>query len=591
MDLENEISESTQIIQYADDICLYTTGTSEEKCQNILSREFGKLNRWFNENSLTISETKTEICIFTKKRVTSPERLNMGPYVLPVKSSVKYLGVTLDKKLLWKDHINQILKKTENALNILRTFCYTKWGADPNIAILFYNTLIRASLDYCCPLYGMAADTHLQKIESIKNKSLRVCLGYLNSTPINIMEVESGEAPLKLRRQLVSDKFIAKAKSRNSEYLDKVHELTICTLTHRYWNLKKTPLIVESYIKVSKYEEIIFKGNSLPQFKENYDIFSHPVKTQCLKIEGLLKHANAVFLEEIKTKWPSFEYIFTDGSKLENKTGCAFYHQNSTFFYKYKLPNEASIYTAELIAIIKALNYAITNGNKNYVIFTDSKSAVDKLTNVSKPTQLNHLEIEIIKTYDELIQNKQMVEVVWIKGHAGITGNEIVDKLAKAATISGEPLMKNVIPFTDLNKCFKENLRSDWQKHYSSSVAGQNFKCHHPNLLKVRWFSNERNKSFISTICRLRSNHALFPSHKYRIGLVDSPECFCGEHGDLQHILLDCPQYIQSIDVLYQELISQGLKFPINLNLLLFSPNNKILWSIYNHTIRCKMKL
>src|SRR3978361_260683 len=55
------------------------------------------------------------------------------------------------------------------------------------------------------------------------------------------------------------------------------------------------------------------------------------------------------------------------------------------------------------------------------------------------------------------------------------------------------------------------------------------------------WFSNDTNRHYIRTISRLRTNHALFGKHKYRLNLTETDQCVCGEVADLQHLFLECP--------------------------------------------------
>ena len=71
-------------------------------------------------------------------------------------------------------------------------------------------------------------------------------------------------------------------------------------------------------------------------------------------------------------------YIFTDGSKDGDKTAAAFICQS--FEFSKRLPNKASIFTAELETIVSALRYIkITTKNNKFVVFGDSKSALQAL--------------------------------------------------------------------------------------------------------------------------------------------------------------------------------------------------------------------
>ena len=66
-----------------------------------------------------------------------------------------------------------------------------------------------------------------------------------------------------------------------------------------------------------------------------------------------------------------YTHIFTDGSKDGDKTAAAFICQS--FEFSKRLPDKASIFTAELEAIVSALRYIkITAKNNKFVVFGDS---------------------------------------------------------------------------------------------------------------------------------------------------------------------------------------------------------------------------
>ena len=81
---------------------------------------------------------------------------------------------------------------------------------------------------------------------------------------------------------------------------------------------------------------------------------------------------------ELLESFTDYTYIFTDGSKDGDKTAAAFICQS--FEFSKRLPDKASIFTAELEAIVSALrNKKINAKNNNFVVFSDSKSALQVL--------------------------------------------------------------------------------------------------------------------------------------------------------------------------------------------------------------------
>ena len=84
-------------------------------------------------------------------------------------------------------------------------------------------------------------------------------------------------------------------------------------------------------------------------------------------------------LEHIHSKGPH-KAIYTDGSKSSEGVGCA--AVSSDKVSQKSLPTIATVFTAELIAIILAVNQIKLSNDKlntKYVIYSDSKSAVQSL--------------------------------------------------------------------------------------------------------------------------------------------------------------------------------------------------------------------
>ena len=59
------------------------------------------------------------------------------------------------------------------------------WGADKQAFIDIYRALMRSAIDYGCFVYGAAAKTHLNKIDRIQSKALRLSIGAMRSMPSN----------------------------------------------------------------------------------------------------------------------------------------------------------------------------------------------------------------------------------------------------------------------------------------------------------------------------------------------------------------------------------------------------------------------
>src|SRR5438552_16389370 len=142
---------------------------------------------------------------------------------------------------------------------------------------------------------------------------------------------------------------------------------------------------------------------------------------------------------------------------------CLLHIRNENF--KIKLNNINSTYSAELIAIIKCLEHIITKNHTNYLIVTDSLSALLGLTNIYS----NHPIIQKIQSVLHTLQNSttsKNVEFVWVPRHVEIDGNEEIDKSAKEATISPDLVLDNCIPKHDVKAFIKTVVNKKWSQDW-----------------------------------------------------------------------------------------------------------------------------
>ena len=68
------------------------------------------LNTSAAERGLTFSPNKTASIIF-RKRNEEPIKIMLRNEIIPSKESTLFLGMTLDSKLNWEDHINKLRAK------------------------------------------------------------------------------------------------------------------------------------------------------------------------------------------------------------------------------------------------------------------------------------------------------------------------------------------------------------------------------------------------------------------------------------------------------------------------------------------------
>ncbi len=114
--------------------------------------------------------------------------------------SIKFLGVILDARLTFAEHIKKIEDKCKKAIHVMRCLTGREWGASCSSLKSIYVALIRSVLDYGSIVVESAVESLLMRLDVIQNQALRICCGAFKTSSVPAIQVEMGELPLELRR-------------------------------------------------------------------------------------------------------------------------------------------------------------------------------------------------------------------------------------------------------------------------------------------------------------------------------------------------------------------------------------------------------
>jgi ribonuclease HI len=402
--------------------------TIERQMQNCLN----KIQQWADENGFRFSPTKTVCMHFcNKRRLHLDPELTINGSPIPVVQQTKFLGLIFDSKLNFKAHIDYLRKKCQKALNLLKVVSKMDWGADRSVMLRLYRALVGSKLDYGCIVYSSARKSYLQKLQPVQNQGLRLCLGAFRTSPVQSLYVEANEPPLHLRWEKLSLQYALKLRSNPD---NPTHERTF---TPRYSNFYTSkPNAIPSFgIRIKEaFAQVCPRPDTIAQF--GFPIIP-PWTTVEPRIDLTLREYKKsstdalVFqakFDELRNKYHQYQAIYTDGSKVLDRVAAAATSRHNQ--RQIRLPDSASIFTAELQAIRMAFDFVEISNDQHFVIFTDSLSSLLAL----KGRKCGHPYIvELLEAYSNLVEQHKNVVLAWIPSHTGIQGNDKADTLAKDA--------------------------------------------------------------------------------------------------------------------------------------------------------------
>lgn len=160
-----------------------------------------QLEEWSLKEGLTLSpEKSTALCCHKTKNWINLPHLHLFNRNIPWSEKTKYLGFTIQRNLKWIDHIDDSCAKAFKGINVIRSLTRTWWGSHPSTLLILYKSIVRSHLDYGSIFYARCSKNVLRKLDVVQYAALRSALGYMKSTPTNIILSASGESPLYHRR-------------------------------------------------------------------------------------------------------------------------------------------------------------------------------------------------------------------------------------------------------------------------------------------------------------------------------------------------------------------------------------------------------
>ena len=162
---------------YADDGVFYVTSETLSGCVDMMNDLIARLSHWLLVNRLVPNLSKTKVMLFTSRRCNDlPDLMFNGTNLLWVRS-IKYLGVILDEKLNFFEHVCTLLGKLAQANGILYSM---KYSAPTKVKLNIYYSLVYSILTQNIIVWGGLSYEHRRNIQIGMNKILRqiLCVNY-----------------------------------------------------------------------------------------------------------------------------------------------------------------------------------------------------------------------------------------------------------------------------------------------------------------------------------------------------------------------------------------------------------------------------
>ena len=166
------------ICNFADDNTIYVCGNSLHDILTRLKADVLKSCEWFSTNMLVVNTEKFQMMFLGCP--SENVKLNLdGTTALLASDSVKLLGITLDKRLSFENHVSSLCKKaTTNVICLNRIRSFINYSQAKSL----FESYIVSSFSYAPIVWMFCSKTSMKSIEIVHKRAVRaLCNNFVDS--------------------------------------------------------------------------------------------------------------------------------------------------------------------------------------------------------------------------------------------------------------------------------------------------------------------------------------------------------------------------------------------------------------------------
>ena len=250
--------QDSDICNYADDTTIYTCNKNLDNIVHKLENDCKIALKWFADNFMKLNADKCHLLVLGQ-RCDDPVTVRIGSANVVNSYEEKLLGVQIDSKLSFENHVSKLCQKASNKLYALaRISPYM----DQRKLRALMRAFITSQFQYC-PLIWMFHSRQLnKKINKIQERALRIIYKDAESTYSELLEKDCAVTIHTKNLQLLMTEMYKTRNDLNPSFMQEI----FCE-NESHYNLRNNVEFVQPRVRSvgNGTESIRFKGPQLWQ--------------------------------------------------------------------------------------------------------------------------------------------------------------------------------------------------------------------------------------------------------------------------------------------------------------------------------------
>jgi len=258
----------TKAIAFADDLIIAVRAGNVQEAENFANIEMNKITNWARENKITFNEQKFNVMLATRRKREEITEVNVylnSNKQLQQAKNIKYLGITTDTKLNFREHIISTTNKCTQLINTLAKSAKLNWGLKQEALNTIHKGAILPLLLYGAPVWVRAMEkncnrTLYSRVQGVMN--IKIAKAYC-TTSNDALYILTGNAPVELKTEEAANLYrITKDRQNHlmaheTEHQDSTHPADTARITEQNETREHT---IHIYTEGSKTEEAVGSG-------------------------------------------------------------------------------------------------------------------------------------------------------------------------------------------------------------------------------------------------------------------------------------------------------------------------------------------
>ena len=163
--LNLEFMKQTKAIAFADDLLIAMKAESIREAENITNIDMNKISMWARNNKINFNEQKSKVMVISRRKRGKNKEISvyMNNKLLEQVKKIKYLGIIIDSKLNFREHVLYVSNKCTKLIHALSKSAKQQWGLRHAALYTIYKGAILPLLLLGAPVWIEALDKESNK--------------------------------------------------------------------------------------------------------------------------------------------------------------------------------------------------------------------------------------------------------------------------------------------------------------------------------------------------------------------------------------------------------------------------------------------